>query len=129
LLEIRAIRGDTGLAVVLYPVDTIVSDSYPVVEPLRADTTRPSARVALRLFARTAIKGYQGDSGSVLLKRSSSGQLSGRLAARARLVPSGEPVRLSGKFERVTVRPQERGCTIEPPDTMDDASQDDERLD
>jgi hypothetical protein len=129
LLEVRAIRGDTGLAVALYPVDTIVSDSYPVVEPTRADSTRPSASVALRLFASTAIKGYQGDSGSVLLERSSSGQLSGSLTARVRLVRTGEAVRLSGKFEHVAVVAQEQGCTPEPPDTSDDAVPDDEEVD
>ena len=124
LLEIRAIQGDTGLALALYPVDTIASDSYPVVEPTRADSARPSAGVALRLFSQTAIKGYQGDSGKVLLERSSSGQLSGSLAARARSVLNGEQIRLSGKFERVAVMPQERGCTPEPPDTTPDSTED-----
>lgn len=121
LLEIRAIQGETGLAIALYPLDTIVSDSYPVVEPTRADSARPSASVALRLFSQTAIEGYQGDSGTVLLERSSSGQLSGSLTARARSVPNGERIRLRGKFERVAVLPQERGCIPEPADTSEDA--------
>lgn len=125
LLEIRAIRGDTGLAMVLYPVDTILSgDSYPVVAPTRADSGRPSASVALRLFAPTAIKGYQGDSGAVLLERSGSGQISGRMAARARSVQGGKPVRLNGKFDRIAVMPQERGCIPEPPDTASDTTAD-----
>jgi hypothetical protein len=117
LLEIRAIQGDTGLAMALYPVDTVVSDSYPVVEPSRADSAPPSASVALRLFSQTAIKGYQGDSGAVLLKRSGSGQLSGSLAARARSVLTGQQIRLSGRFDRVAVMPQERGCVPRLPDT------------
>jgi hypothetical protein len=121
LLEIRAIQGETGLAMALYPVDTIVSDSYPVVEPTRADSARPSASVALRLFSQTAIEGYQGDSGMVLLERSSSGRLSGSLTARARSVLKGERIRLRGRFERVAVLPQERGCIPEPADTTEDA--------
>lgn len=119
-LEIRAIQGDTGLAMALYPVDSIVSDSYPVVEPTQADSARPSASVGLRLFSPTAVKGYRGDSGAVLLVTSGSGQLSGRLTARALAVPGGEQIRLSAKFERVAILPQERGCTPEPPDTTDD---------
>lgn len=116
-LEVRAIRGDTGLAMALYPVDSIVSDSYPVVEPTRADSLRPAASVALRLFSPTAVKGYRGDSGAVLLVTSGSGQISGRLRARARAASSADRITINGKFERIAVVPQERGCTPEPPDT------------
>jgi len=120
LIEIRAIQGDTGLALALYAVDSIAADSYRVVEPSRANSAPPAVSVALRLFSQTAIKGYQGDSGKVILERSGSGQLSGRLAARARSVLNGEQIRLSGKFDRVTVTPQERGCAPAPPDATPD---------
>lgn len=129
LLEIRAIQGDTGLAMALYLVDTIAPDSYQVVEPTRADSTPPAASVALRLFVQTAIKGFQGDSGTVILERSGAGRLSGSLSARARSVLNGEQIRLSGKFERVAVMPQKRGCTPEPPDTTEDAELVDEQVD
>jgi len=119
-LEVRAIQGDTGLAMALYPMDSIESDSYPVVDPTRADSVRPSASLGLRLFSQTAVKGFRGDSGAVLLVRSSSGELSGKVTARARGVPNGEPVRLSGKFDRVAVLPQERGCMPEPRDSSSD---------
>ena len=122
-LEIRAIQGDTGLALALYPVDSIESDSYPVVDPTRADSVRPSASLGLRLFSQTAVKGYRGDSGAVLLVRSSSGRLSGKVTARARGVPNGEQVRLSGNFDRVAVLPQERGCVAESPDSLQDSSE------
>jgi hypothetical protein len=133
-LEIRAVQGDTGLALALYAVDSVAADSYRVVEPSRADSAPPAARVALRLFSPTAIKGYQGDSGKVILERSGSGQLSGRLAARARSVASGEQIRLSGRFDGVAVMPQERGCAPErvdtmPPDTTEDPGQLHEQVD
>ena len=128
-LEIRAIQGDTGLALAVYPVDSVVPDSYPVVEPTRADSARPSAGVGLRLFSQTAVKGYRGDSGTVLLERSGTGQVSGRLAARARGVPNGEQIRLRGKFERVAILPQQRGCTPEAPDTGPDTTDDAEPVD
>lgn len=115
MLEIRAIQGDTGLAVAVYAVDTIVSDSYPVLEPSRADSSHPSASLALRLFAQTSVKGYQADSGTVILERSGSGPISGRLTARARSVVNGDQIRLTGKFQGVAVTPQERGCIREPP--------------
>ena len=128
-LELRAIQGDTGLALALYPVDSIVSDSYPVVEPTRADSARPSASLGLRLFSQTAVKGYWGDSGAVLLVRSGSEQVSGSVTARARAVPNGEQIRLSGKFERVAILPQVRGCAPESPDTASDTTEDAEPVD
>ena len=129
MLEIRAIQGDTGLAVAVYAVDTIASDSYRVVEPTRADSSHPSASVALRLFAQTSIKGYQADSGTVILERSRAGHISGSLAARARSVLNGEQIRLNAKFQGVAVTPQERGCTRAPPDTSGDAERFDEQVD
>ena len=129
MLEIRAIQGDTGLAVAVYAVDTIASDSYRVLEPTRADSGPPSASVALRLFAPTSIKGYQSDSGTVILERSRAGHISGSLAARARSVLNGEQIRLNAKFQGVAVTPQKRGCTRAPPDTSRDAERLDERVD
>ena len=129
MLEIRAIQGDTGLAVAVYTVDTIAPDSYRVVEPTRADSAPPSARVALRLFGQTSIKGYQADSGTVILEPSGAGKVSGSLAARARSVLNGEQIRLNAKFQGVAVMPQERGCSREPPDTSEDAAQRDDQVD
>jgi hypothetical protein len=115
LLEIRAIHGDTGLAIVLYPLDTIDADTYRVVPPAGADSSAPSAAVALRLFSPNAIKGYQGDSGNVVLKRSGSGEFSGTLEARSRSVLNGELARITGKFRDIVVEPQTRGCLPETP--------------
>ena len=128
MLEIRAIQGDTGLAVAVYAVDTIVSDSYPVLEPSRADSSHPSASLALRLFAQTSVKGYQADSGTVILERSGSGPISGRLTARARSVVNGDQIRLTGKFQGVAVTPQERGCIRELP-RPEDAEELEEEVD
>lgn len=117
VLEIRAIQGDTGLALALYPLDTIEADTYRVVQQETPDSTAPSAGVALRLFASNAVQGYQGDSGNVVLQQSKSGAVSGTLEARARSVVNGQQLRLSGKFRDVVVAPQSRGCGPAPDDT------------
>ncbi|MBA3443589.1 MAG: hypothetical protein H0T58_01870 [Gemmatimonadales bacterium] len=109
-LEIRAVQGDTGLAMVLYPLDSIEADTYLVSQPEAADSLAPSAGVALRLFSTNSVQGYQGDSGSVVLTQSSSGELSGRLAVSARSVVNGRPLTLTGKFQGLVVMPQSRGC-------------------
>jgi hypothetical protein len=113
-LEIRGVQGDTGLALVLYPVDTIETDTYRVVQPDGADTLAPAAGIGLRLFKSNAIQGYQGDSGSVVLERAQSGEVSATLSARARSVVNGQLVALSGSIRDVTVVPQGRGCRPEP---------------
>ena len=135
-LMIRAVQGDTGLGLALRFLDSITPDSYRVMEPSRADSSPPSASVALRLFAQTTIDGFQGDSGAVILKRAGGGPLSGSVSARARSVLNGKQIRLSGRFDRVAVIPQVRGClptrpdSTEHPDTVfDDADSVVERVD
>jgi hypothetical protein len=126
LLEIRAIQGDTGLAVVLYPVDTIEPDTYRVVLPESADTSPPAAAVALRVFSSNAVQGYQGDSGSVVMDRSSSGALSGTVEARLRSAVNGQLLTISGRLRDLVVVPQHRGCgedTVVTPDTINDSIQ------
>ena len=119
-LEIRAVQGDTGLAIVLYPRDSLEPDTFRVVLPEGADTLAPSGAIGLRLFEANAVQGYQGDSGAIVLRRAESGQLSGTIAARARSVVNGQQVRLTGQVRDLTVVPQGRGCGAEPiPDSAD----------
>lgn len=125
LLEIRAIQGDTGLAVVIYPVDTIEPDTYRVVLPESASTRPPSAAVALRVFSSNAVQGYQGDSGSVVLDYSNSGALSGTIEARARSAVNGQLLTISGRLSDLVVVPQHRGCsrdTTVTPDSISDST-------
>jgi hypothetical protein len=109
-LEIRGVAGDTGLGVVLYPVDTIEADSYRIVLPEGADTLQPAAAIALRVFSTNTIQGYQGDSGIVALARGQDGELSGVIEARARSVVNGQLLTVTGKVRDITIVPQKRGC-------------------
>lgn len=118
LLEIRAIRGDTGVALAIYPGVVLSADTYRVVAPKGADSVVPSARVALRWFGATAINGFQGDSGTVVVERTDSGELSGTMAARASSVSNSQRVMVTGKFRNLNVVDQLRGCV---PDSASDA--------
>jgi hypothetical protein len=109
-LEIRGIAGDTGLGLVLYPVDTIDADSYRIMLPEGADTAPPSAAIALRLFSTNTIQGYQGDSGTIALERGKDGDLSGVIEARARSVVNSQVLTITGKVRDLTIVPQKRGC-------------------
>ena len=112
-LEIRGVHGDSGLALVLYPRETVRPDSYPVVSPERADSTRPSAAVGARWFAETSIKAFQGDRGEVVVSEA-GGQVSGRVRARMRSVNDGSRLELEGPFEGVPVTPATGECVPRP---------------
>lgn len=121
VLQIQALAGDSGVAIALYPVDSIRPDSYPVLLPSKADSVPPAAAVALRYFAETAVKGYQGDSGRVLLRDTVGGRLSGRFSASLKSATDGSRLRAGGVFHDVPVVRARRGCVARPkplpPDT------------
>jgi len=126
-LEIRGITGDTGFAIALYPSDTVTAGHYRVMDPARADSSRPAVAVALRWVAQTSIKGFQGESGSVDLQRLPSGELSGQLAAAVRSVADTQRLTIDGSFQDLPIRPSARGCAgpdkqspadAQPPDTQ-----------
>jgi hypothetical protein len=137
LLEIRAIRGDTGFALVLYPPVILSPDTYPVRAPAGSDSAVPSARVALRWFGATTVSGFQGDSGAVVLERADSGELSGTVVARAISVVNNSRIAVTGAFQDLTVVDAKRGCIPETSDSapalddepVDDAEGDDEPVD
>jgi hypothetical protein len=110
LLEIRAIQGDTGIALALYPAESLTSGSYRIVEPAKAESLPPAAGVALRWLTQTAVQGFQGDSGAVVLERSAEGLLSGHLRARARSVADAKRITVTGEFRDLTMRPESPGC-------------------
>jgi hypothetical protein len=111
LLQIRAVQGDTGIAFALYPKDTLLPGRYRVVDPPRAESLPPAAGVALRWFTQNAVKGFQGDTGTVFLDRSPSGELGGSVTAGARSVVDTQRVTVRGTFQGLTIRPSP-GCAV-----------------
>jgi hypothetical protein len=104
LLEIRAVSGDTGAGILLYPAGNVGPGVYLVRRPDLADTTRPpSAALALRWFSKTTIMGYQADSGRVTVERTADGRLAGRFAVAARPLVTGARLTASGTFEGLRV--------------------------
>jgi hypothetical protein len=124
VLEIRTVRGDTGIALALYPAKTLAIGRYLVVDPVKAESVPPAAGVAVRWLTRTVVQGFQGDSGRVDLSRSSSGQLSGRVSARARSVVDTQRIVLSGTFRDLTLHSDSLGCA--PPENADSGDEDGE---
>ena len=123
VLELRAMQGDTGIALVLYPADSAAPGEYPMVRPERADSTRPASALALRWFAETSIRGFRSDSGSVTLAALGPGTGSGRFSGRVRSTTEGSRLTVTGTFQGLTIRPATAECAGVAPDA-DDADPD-----
>lgn len=109
VLEVRALRGDSGLALALYPADSVLRGTYRVLPPTRADSGRPAAAIGLRLFAETEMQGFRGDSGKVVIRPSSQG-LRGEFEARVRSITDADRLTLRGSFRGAPVERADRGC-------------------
>ena len=150
VLELRAIQGDTGIALVFYPSgpgmrapvprtrsvakpdsvargDSVTPGNYPVIAPERADSSRPSAAVALRWFAETSIRGFRGDSGTVVLEGTGPGTTAGRFSAHLRSAAEGSRLTVTGSFKGLSVTPAPEGCAGRPSQEPDEAEELDER--
>ena len=119
LLEVRAVHGDTGIALVLYPADSLIPGPYRVVPPERGDSTRPSGAVALRWFAETSVRGFRGDSGSVTLSATGPGAGGGSFVARLRSTTDGSRLHITGSFRGLTVHPASPECAGVPKEPVD----------
>jgi hypothetical protein len=115
LLEIRGLKGDTGIGVAVYPKGVLQPGRYRVVPPEVADTSRPAAAVALRWFAETSIRGFKADSGAVVLEHSGPGKYSGRIEAFTHSVTDNAKITVRGTLSGLTVRPSRTGCLPRPP--------------
>jgi hypothetical protein len=129
ILELRAVRGDTGIALVLYTADSASPGTYPVIAPERADSTPPSAAVALRWFAETSIRGFRGDSGTVVLEATGPGTWAGRFSAYLRSATEGSRLTVTGSFKGLSVIPAVQDCAGRPPQDPDESDEPDEPLD
>jgi hypothetical protein len=133
LLQVGAIHGDTGIALVLYPLQAamvggrVPPGKYVVLPPDRADSSRPSAAVALRWFAETSIRGFRGDSGLVTLESSVPGAGAGKFTAALRSATEGSRLTVTGSFKGLTVTPASPECAGRPEE--EDAASEDEPMD
>jgi hypothetical protein len=100
VLEIRAISGDTGVGIALYPPDRIGRATYRIHRPDVADSALPpSASVGLRWSSQTAVLGFRSDSGEVTLEQRPGGALGGRFTLRARALTGTGQLQVTGSLE------------------------------
>ena len=126
MLELRAMQGDTGIALVLYPADSLETGEYRTLVPERADSVRPSAAIALRWFAETSIRGFRADSGSLSLASLAPGAGTGRFGARFRSATEGSRLTVTGSFQGLTVGTAPADCAgvaVDPDDPEPDVAE------
>lgn len=114
-VQIQGLRGDTGIAILVYPVKEFGPGRFPVVPPARADTAPPAAAVAIRWFAETAVRGFQGDSGAVIVRQDRAGSYTGTFELAAHSVTDPAHITIRGSFRGLTVRPGRRECVPKAP--------------
>ncbi len=108
---VTGVSGDTGVSLLIHPADSLVAGRYPIVEPDAARRAAPAAAVGLRVLARTAVVGYQGQSGTLTLERAAPGRVSGSFEATAKVATAAAgTVKLAGRFQDVRVTPDGTDC-------------------
>jgi len=110
VLQIRGVRGDTGVALAIYPGESLKAGVYPVVDPARAESLPPAAAVAARWLTKNLVQGFRGDSGQVRLDAAGPGRYSGSVKARIRSVVDTARVGLTGTFRDLLIRPDTMSC-------------------
>ena len=110
-VQLTAVQGDTGVGIMIYPAESLVVGKYPIVEPADARTRPPAASVGLRLVNQTAVSGYQGRAGAVVMERVQGGRMSGHFEAIARTATGAAgTIRLTGHFASVPLTSGASAC-------------------
>lgn len=110
LLEVVAVRGDTGVGFSLLVEDTVRVAQYPVLSGAMAVDWRPLAMAALRWASDTALHGFEGNDGKVEVTGASEGTVAGTLDLMLRVNDGTDTLRMTGEFRNVPIRPATGAC-------------------
>jgi hypothetical protein len=108
---VTGVSGDTGVSLLIHPADSLVAGRYPIVAPDSARRAAPAAAVGLRVLARTAVVGYQSQSGTLTLERAAAGRVSGSFETTTKVATAAAgTVKLAGRFQDVRVTADGTDC-------------------
>jgi len=111
LIEIIAVRADTGIGLLVLGQDSVRAGQYPVFPPGVFIPSRPQAQAAARWLGRNQVLGFEGKGGQLTLTEAGE-RLTGRVEATLKLSQetSADTVRMVGEFTRVPVRTATPPC-------------------
>ncbi len=109
--QVTAMRGDSGISVLIHPAESLVAGRYPILEPGSARASSPAAAVALRLLGSTAVVGYRSESGTLTLEKIEGGRVWGRFESEAKVASAlAGKIQLNGRFAGVPVTAGGAAC-------------------
>jgi len=111
VVEILAIRGDTGFGLAMFLKDSavIAPGDYQVFHGATPAASRPGATVGLRWFTGIDLAAFESNSGTVTVSTVNGG-LSGTLTVRMQGVSSSDTLAVTGRMNGVPVRQAGPGC-------------------
>lgn len=112
LFKLTGVKDDAGVGLAIYPVDSLTSGDYPVIDPGSDSTTRPRSVLAVRWFTEQEIQGYQGDTGIVSITRKGS-MVAGRIDATMFRAATYDTIHLSGTFRAVRMSDDSDVCAVD----------------
>ena len=115
-LEVDAIREDVGVALVIYPEDTLGAGSYAAFDPGRYAMQRPGSAAALRWFTEQEVRGYQSDSGAATVTNE-EGMYAVQFGYRLVSVTLADTFRMAGQATGLTPGPCPADDVSQPSDS------------
>jgi len=110
LLEIIAVKGDTGVGWALLVQDSVRATQHPIVSPSVRVDWRPLATAAVRWFGESDVIGFEGHSGNVHLTDVTGGAVTGSVDVRLRVPGGTDTLHPTGGFTRIAVEPAKGQC-------------------
>jgi hypothetical protein len=112
LIEILAVRGDTGIGLVLLGQDSVRTGAYQVYLPSVFSASRPQAHAVARWLGQDAVLGFEGKGGRVVLTEAGD-RVTGRIDAALRIFHESTPdtLQLVGEFTRIPVQSATPPCS------------------
>ncbi|HET9275943.1 MAG TPA: hypothetical protein VFN96_07730 [Gemmatimonadales bacterium] len=110
LVEILAMRADTGVGLILLVRDSVEAGDYPVAAARSFSSRRPGASVAVRWLDTSSVRGYEGVRGRVAL--TAGGALAGTFEAllRANAGLAGDTLAVRGELSGITLSTADSLC-------------------
>ena len=112
VVELIAVRGDTGVGFALYPVDSsrIITGDYQVFPPGTVVPPRPAAGAALRWYTGVDLAPFEGTSGAVHATVADS-LLSGNFEVRMEQPSGTDTLTVTGRFVALPIQRMVPGCS------------------
>ncbi len=110
LLEVLAVRGDSGFGFALAVTDSVRVAKHSAVAPSVVVSWRPIAVAGLRWVTDTAVRGYEAQSGTIDVTAVTAGRVTGTIDLRLKQMETIDTIRLRGSFNQISVTPALGRC-------------------